>query len=297
MKQSSAALPDYMSSQVAGARRFYLHTEERTESGFTVVSGGWERCAADYQIQRRGFPYLTLEFVVNGRGELRIGGKTHALTRGVVFAYGPRVAHTISTDSENHLSKYFLNLTGRGAAKLFASAGLPLGSCHAVASIDELQAAYEQLLFFASRGGANSARMAALHAQILFLLLSEVRLPVARRGNHALQTFLRCRKYFEKTFLTIHTAEEGAAACYVAPEYLSRLFVRYAGVPPYQFLMRLKMHYAAGLLDEKHLLVREAADAIRMDPFHFSRCFKRVHGLSPQAFLRTRQGAEIEVET
>lgn len=219
---------------------------------------------------------------------LRMAGKSHALARGTVFAYGPGVAHTITTDPEDRLSKYFVNLSGRGAAAAMQAAGVVPGDCHAVAAVDEVQAAFEQLLFAGRRGTRTSAKIAALQGQILLLLVSEVRLPSSQRSNPALATYLRCQRYIEDRFLTLQTAEGIAAACHVAPAYLSRLFLRFAGQPPYRFLMRLKMHHAGTLLEEKRLIVREAADALGLDPFQFSRAFKRVHGLSPRAFVRSR---------
>jgi AraC-like DNA-binding protein len=290
MLRAHPILPPYMSSQVADARRFYLSMAERGADAIRVVSGGWERCAADYSIVRTGFPYLTLEFVAAGAGTLRMGGRTHALCRGSVFAYGPRIGHAIATDADDRLSKYFVNLAGRRAPAMFEAAAVPPGAMRAVAAIDEVQAAYEQLLFAGRRGTETSSKMANLQAQILLLLVSEVRLPSPGRANAALHTFVRCRELAEESFLALDTAEDLAKACHVAPEYLSRLFVRFAGQPPYRFLMRLKMHHAAMLLEQHLLLVREAADAVRMDPFQFSRAFKRVHGLSPIAFLHARLG-------
>lgn len=277
-----------MSRQVAEARRFYLEPSRGDAQGPAVVCGGWERSAADYEIQRNGFPYLSLEFVAGGRGTLRMNGRTHALARGTVFAYGPGVAHAITTHPVDRLSKYFVNYAGRGAAAALEAAGLAPGDCHAVAAVDEVQAAFEQLLFAGRRGTRTAGKIAALQGQILLLLVSEVRLPSSQRTNAALGTFVRCQRYLEEHFLALTTAEEMAEACHVAPAYLSRLFLRFAGQPPYRFLMRLKMHHAATLLEEKRLLVREAADALGMDAFQFSRAFKRVHGLSPLAFVQSR---------
>lgn len=282
------SLPSFMSQQVAEARRFYLSTFPRRQQGPRVVSGGWERCARDYRIRRTGFPYLTVEFVAGGRGTLQIGGREHALVRGTVFAYGPGITHVITTDPANRLSKYFVNFSGRGAAAAMRDAGIAAGACHAVAVVDEVQAAFEHLLATGRRGTQTAAQVAALQGQILLLMVSEVRLPSGTHESQALHTFRKCQRFLEENFATVNTAGEIASACHIAPAYLSRLFRRFAAQPAYRFLMRLKMNHAATLLEQKRLMVREVADAFAMDPFHFSRAFKRVHGLSPVAFLRSR---------
>ena len=72
----------------------------------------------------------------------------------------------------------------------------------------------------------------------------------------------------------------------MSPGYLSRLFQRFGHGSPYEHLTRKRMVHAAELLDSGHLLVREVAERLGMDPFHFSRVFKRIHGLSPAQFIR-----------
>lgn len=277
-----------MSKQVAEARRFYLEAAASGRNAPVVVCGGWERTARDYEIRRAGFPYFALEFVAGGRGWLNLRGRRHPLSRGVVFAYGPGVAHTITADATERLSKYFVNFAGGGAEAAMREAGIAPGTCHAVAAVDEVQTAFEHLLEAGRRGTRTAARIAALQGRILLLLVSEVRLPSSARANRSRETFLRCRRHLEENFATIATAEEAAAACHVAPAYLSRLFRRFAGQPAYRFLMRLKMNHAATLLEQQALNVSETANAFGMDPFHFSRAFKRVHGRSPLSFLRSR---------
>ncbi len=57
------------------------------------------------------------------------------------------------------------------------------------------------------------------------------------------------------------------------------------------FLTRLKMNYAAELLMKKHLSVKEAANAVSFfDPYHFSRVFKKIHGISPSKYLELMSG-------
>ncbi len=48
------------------------------------------------------------------------------------------------------------------------------------------------------------------------------------------------------------------------------------------------MQHAAALLDGGQMIVREVAEQLGLDGFHFSRVFKRVHGVSPAEFLRRR---------
>jgi len=74
----------------------------------------------------------------------------------------------------------------------------------------------------------------------------------------------------------------------VNASYLSRLFGRFQGDTPYRYLQQLQMQWAAERLHASDRLVQEVADELGIDPFQFSRVFKRVHGVSPSAFLSAR---------
>lgn len=53
--------------------------------------------------------------------------------------------------------------------------------------------------------------------------------------------------------------------------------------------MRLKMNVAAVRLHAPGTLVKQVAAELGFsDPFHFSRAFKSIFGLSPEAFRRLR---------
>ncbi len=286
MPRRAQVLPPFMSTQVADARRFYLDATVVKGRAPVVVGAGWERSARDYRISRSDFRYFGLEFVAAGRGALRMRGRAHALSRGVVFAYGPGIPHEITTDSTNRLSKYFVDFAGPGAGTALKAAGVAPGTCHTVAAVEEVQAAFEHLIAAGRRGTTTAARIAALQGQILLLLVSEVRLPSGASDSRSRQTFLRCREFLERNFATVRTAEQAAAACRVTPAYFCRLFRRFARQPAYRFLMRLKMNQAAVLLERHALNVGETAEVLGLDPFHFSRAFKRVHG-RPPIFFRT----------
>ena len=73
----------------------------------------------------------------------------------------------------------------------------------------------------------------------------------------------------------------------MAPETLCRLFKRFSDDSPYQLLLKLRVNLAVDLLISTDLLVKQvAAQAGFDDPFHFSRVFRRMQGMSPMSFRR-----------
>lgn len=284
--------PAFFSREVLNARRFYLNLQPAASDALTVVSGGWERCAATYHVIRGSFPYLGLEFVAGGAGGLRLNGAKHSLRAGAVFTYGPGIPHEIVSDGQHCLSKYFANFVGLQAERLLGVHGLAPGAFRTVAFGDDVQRAFEDLLGSGQRTAGNTARIASLHAEALLLTIADSSGTSKARVQRAFVTYSRCLRYIEEHFLELATLEQAANACHVDVTHVCRLFARFAPQSPYALIQCLKMNHAAALLESGRLLVREVADQLGMDPFHFSRAFKRVHGLSPSAFSNGRLNAQ-----
>ena len=287
MDRNTVDPPSFVSRQVREARRFYLNLNPPPGHKLTVVCGGWERCAADFRVERADFPFLCMEFVAAGKGTVVLGGKEWPLQRGGVFSYGPGCPHRITADSADPPVKYFLDFTGQEGLELLRAAGLKPGSCRTVTEAEEIEDAFEQVLASGSKSGPQSERILALKAEILLRILAESSLAGGGR-EQSFQTYLKCRDSIEARFLELRTAADLAAACHVHPAYLSRLFSLHGNESPYHALLRRRMRHAAALLDGGGRIVREVAEELGLDPFHFSRVFKRVHGVSPAEFLKQR---------
>ena len=270
--------PEFISQQVAAARRFYLNLKPRPTCDFTVVCGGWEECAANYAIDRATFPYLSVEFVTAGRGELVLGGKHHNLEPGTVFTYGPGIEQHIRTSTELRLGKYFVDFDGDRARQLLRQCRLSPGAVVMLGAHSEVRHAFDTLIRLCCNHDRHTARAAALQLELLLIGIARAAQPGTPSERRALATFERCRQYLDAHYLSLHTIEAIATVCHIDVSYLSRLFRRFQGETPFHCLQRLQMEWAAERLHSSDRLVREVADELGIDPFQFSRMFKRIHG-------------------
>lgn len=283
----AARPPDFISTQVSTARRFFLDLQPRTKTGLTVVCGGCEHCAPGYVVDRRDFPYHGLEFVARGEGRLALAGRSYPLRPGMVFAYGPGVPHRIENAASAPMTKYFVDFVGTRAKRLLART--PLRGWQAVQVSDPGQVAdlFEQLTRNGDAGSRFSGEICASLLEVLLLKIAEKAAVGVQDDPRALIAYQRCRRHLQEHFATLRTLEEAAAASHVNAAYLCRLFARFDHVTPYHYLLRLKMNHAAGLLLESGALVKEVAGQLGFaDPFHFSRVFKATFGLSPRKFVQ-----------
>lgn len=283
--------PEFFSPDVSEARRFYLDLNPPTRTPLSVVCGGCEHCGPGYTIHRATFPFYSIEYVARGRGTLRLRGREYPLLAGRLFAYGPGVRHDIASDDRDPLVKYFVDFAGTQAARLLQACHLPPGRVGLVSPPHALQALFDELIHSGLRATPTSIDLCLGLLRCMGLKIAESRAPLEGPDSQAFATFQKCRQHLQRHFLRLRTLEEAAAECHVNNAYLCRLFRRYEHQSPYQYLLRLKMNHAADLLARPDALVKQAAEAAGFnDAFHFSRAFKLVFGLSPDAFRRLREG-------
>lgn len=287
MSDKSTPPPEFFSLQVQEARRFYLDLAPPRDISLAVVCGGYESCEPDYAIRRSTFPYYSIEFVARGKGSLRLGGKTYSLLPGAVFSYGPDIAQEIATDASDPLGKYFVDFAGSRALDFLTQYGLTPATFARVYAPGEIQRILDDLIRDGLKGTGHAAALCAALLEYLIVKLADSLMPREAERTAAFATYQRCRRHIAEHFDRLKSLEQVARECHVDRAYLCRLFRRYDHETPYQYLTRLKMNRAAELLHEPNAMVKQVAAELGFDdPFHFSRTFKSVFRVSPQAFRR-----------
>jgi len=281
--------PAFFSADVAQARRFYLDLNPTPGRPLVVICGGLEHCTPYYAISRESFPFYSIEYVVRGCGEVKLKGQDYSLQPGRLFSYGPGIPHQINGAATDPLVKYFIDFAGTDARKILRACGLPPGHVSETFPPLALQPLFDELIHVGLQARRQSADLCAKLLECLTLRIEGTRAPLAAAETLAFATYQQCRQYLEKNCLQLRTLAQIAAQCHVNNAYLCRLFQRYDHQSPYQYLLRLKMNHAAEQLQQPGKLVKQVAEATGFsDPFHFSRLFTSVFGLSPTAFRGLR---------
>lgn len=252
-----------------------------------LVGGGREECTSEYRIERKGFPFVTVEFVLAGTWRLRRKGREELLRPGAVFGYGPTTSYSLESVGGPDRTKYFLNLTGACAEDRLREAGVAEGSVRYLTRTRWVQDLWDQVLD-CGRLGAAAPEIGRRLSELLLLRLAVEGGQRPDLRTEGRQTFEKCRALIHEQYVEIGSIREVADRCHLDPAYLSRLFQRFSDERPLQMLNRLKTRHAADLILRRGYGVAEAGRLVGFaDPYHFSRVFKRVHGVAP-----SRLGAE-----
>lgn len=284
--------PSFFSSQISGARRFFLQLNSASR-GFHVVCGGREQCAANYRITRRDFPYVALEFVAQGEGTLLLAGKEFRLMPGAVFSYGPGIAQDMRCRPEKPMTKYFVDFGGSQVIKHLVRPGPRPGEIVQSAAPEQIADILERLIDAGQGDTLFHERICRAIGEHLLLRIAETAVPLGTVGTAAYVTFQRCRDWLDVHYPHVEKLAHIAAECNVHEVYLCRLFKRYAFRGPWQYVLRLRMRDAALRLQAPNARVRDVAHACGFaDPYQFSRTFHRVLGMWPRNFMQLQRNQE-----
>ncbi len=283
--KTASELPSFISRQVVDGRYYFLNLDPSAADGLTVACGGSERCGPDYRLERNGFQYFGVEYVVSGTAELEVDGRRYELRPGTVFGYRPQSLCCIWARPGVPLFKRFMDLSGPRAMELFDRSPLARDAACDLAGSSWVDELFRQLSTFGEREDELARRTCSLLAEAILLQLGEGARDRVELGTPAHQTYLRCRQLIETQYLTLAAASQVAQRCNIDQAYLSRLFQRFDEEAPYRKIVRLKMNHAARLLISGQCAVKEVASIVGYeDPLHFSRVFKRAYGISPSFF-------------
>jgi len=285
--------------QTAESKRFCLDINPSPEADLAVVSGGRERCEPRYLVERDGFPYQCLEFVLSGEGELEIEGRRFKIKAGSVFSYGPGVRHRIATSKAKPMTKYFVDFCGLKAERLLKEIPLEHGVPLELGEPEHAYRLFEELVRHGLGMGRRSHELCSKLLECLFLAVSQSSAPYGSLSGKAASSFMKCKEIVQERFMELEGLQELADACGLEAAYMCRLFKKFERSSPYNYIMRLRMGRAAELLRDGRSLVKEvAASCGFQDQYQFSRCFKRMHGIAPGQYRElasrgreTREGA------
>ncbi len=277
-----------LSKQVGEARYFFLDLAATRRPGPVVAMGGREVCDPDYVIQRDTYAFHVLEVVTAGEGTVVLDGRAHALAAGSVFATAPHTRCEIRTHPQRPLTKYFVCFGGAGCAPRLARAGLAPGRVRAVAGIGEVASAVEDLLREGRLASRQTRELCGHLFEVVLLKIASLAGRPTAQTDLAREHFVRCKTVIDAGADRLMSLAEIARAAALEPSSVCRLFRRFQGTSPHRYLLRRKMNLAAELLMEQGGLVKEVSARVGFaDPFHFSRVFKSVHGMSPRTFVRS----------
>ncbi len=287
---------DHFSKKVTNARQVLIGFPKDKPDFLSLVSVGFEKCMPDFLVERDSYPetrrsnsiieFTTIELIIAGEGKLNLGGNHYQLCQGSLFSYKVGTYHKISSSPNKPMIKYFMVLAHSPNIEIDSKIIKKQVNFKNIRDQNEIVELFELILSNTNSMASHAPKICNLLAHTVVLKISGLAQLSTEKKVRAWDTYNRIHQHMRKNYFRIKTVEELAAELNMDAAYLSRVFRRFHNDTPYRFLIRLKMGHAASLLLSSRRLVKDIAYELGFEnPFHFSRTFKSVYGVSPENFI------------
>lgn len=281
------------STKITEAVYCHLESAIRPSRILRVACAGREHCRQDYLIERNGYVCHGLELVIQGKGELRISGKTFRLLPGHLFLYGPGIAHTIRSDPRAPMIKYFADFFGGIKGEIFPRGVIKPGEVRRVLELEAMSRLFEELIREGKKTTSTRRAICGEYMRLLLLKSTEAGSAETRDVSQSFLNLNRCRAHVDEHFASLSGLRALADAVRLEPRYICRLFKRYRLPTPYRYLTSRRMNRAAELLVTTTFPIKSiAAQTGYEDALHFSRVFSRHFRCSPSEFRRNTDSVQ-----
>jgi AraC-like DNA-binding protein len=256
--------------------------------GHLVKESGWLA-----QVKPRTLQAFALVYLVNGSGifESAPTGRVEIGT-GTVFVLFPGVQHRYGPRENDQWREYWTIFEGFIPDR-YRAAGLldPVRPFFHLEQDADLERRWKECLFLAETAGSGQCRALAERTFALLghiFFYTQVKPAEQNRARHLVESVAKLlEKYLDDPDFRL---EEHAAHFALSYSALRHNFTAATGISPAAYLAKMRMQRAqARLLSNDEPIKRIAVENGFLDPYHFSRRFKQLVGLSPERFRKEFQ--------
>ena len=257
---------------------------------FRLFQTGWEQCTPLHSFGPFIRNHYLFHYVISGRGFLDATAEDGTVQRydleaGQGFLISPGQINMYSADQAEPWKYVWLEFDGLRATEYLNEAGLSaVQPIYRPKSVEQSEQVRDIMLYIA---GHSRDSTLCLIGHLCLFLDALIQSSTTRQEKH--QTQLRdfyvqeAISYMELHYQRNITVEEIANACRLNRSYFSKLFKEKKGVPPQEFLIRLRLIKAADLMRNTSMAISNiSASCGYPNQLQFSKAFKQRYGVSPR---------------
>lgn len=278
-------------------KSIWHHIDATAEAKANIVylqEVGYFFTGENYYTKRQGLDSFLVKVVVSGGGILEYGGHTERVNAGQFFWIDcMNYQHYYTDPKEGHWDVIWVHFSG-SPSRAYYEAFRKLSGGSAVGKLPAGSPVYKILDVLLNRFPSTEEKQnffeADLHnSGILTQLMIACVSAVGSGGEsvHMPTGVQDIRKFLDANYDQKITLEDLSNKFNLDPYYLQKLFKRYTGQSPTQYIIHLRMARAKTLLRSTTQSVSEIAYAVGIDNVsHFTRQFKKSEGMSPVQYRK-----------
>lgn len=261
--------------------------------------------------ERVFYDHLLL-YVLSGKGEITVEGKTFEAEEDDVFLIRPNVVYTAKADVENPFVRQFIQFDfvymgdyanlpkeivlpqrpqlERIHPTLTSQEGLRLPIKSAMKDNPEVRVLFSKIFeeMYHKRSGFQLAVKACLTGIFLHIHRKAIGGTAGEEASGDLpDAVIKGKRFIERNLAKKLSLKEIAGQAYVSPIYFERIFKKFIGHTPIEYLTLLKIEWAKERIRNTQETMTAIADQIGFESIHyFSRVFKKIEGIAPTQYRR-----------
>jgi AraC-type DNA-binding domain-containing proteins len=253
-----------------------------------VTHWGKEDCAPLHSFGPGIRDVYKFHFIHKGRGIVRVGGETYALTAGQAFLIYPNVVIFYQADENDPWTYSYCGFRGNLSEGWMCRTSLTPERPVFAMDMQVMPYLYDQLTETLTHENSRDLRLNAVMYRFLTALIETLPASSGADGGGAKKPNAyvhRAMEYIHAHYGESLSVEQLASDLGLDRKYLSAIFKGAKGVPPQQYLLHYRMRKACELLRGSELSVGEIARSVGYgDALLFSKMFKRALGISPSEY-------------
>ncbi len=253
-------------------------------------SGVWIHAAGSAMLETGKYPVAPRSqwrWVAAESGKLEVFQDDNAVlafTEGECFAIPPSASIALASAGESRI--LWLAMDGPLAPTFLTRMGVLLHTPIKQGALPSQLYLTRQIVQVIVRHNGTSDASFQLQQLMWGMLASHSGQPVAMDAmlSHEIAKVvdtLRANQYRDNFSLA-----EMAAISRMPMETFRKRFVAEVGMPPLGYLLFCKMERAKALLQDRYSVKQAGAEVGMQDPYHFSKQFKNIVGMSPSAYVK-----------
>lgn len=264
---------------------FYFNTSPDQNKDLGIFVVGHEKCAQKYDVNRDNYPFFFLKYTIGGKGSLKFNSQTNSLGPGTLTGFAPKNPHHYIADIRDPMEHIFITFHGNQADELFSKSTLAENHLLKVADPQSTLDIFQRALNIGRQKPSFAEEICCHYLHILLLEIAPSSKSIIVKPSIAMQTYNKCKDYIEKNYSLIQSPIDVAMECDIDVRYMASIFKKFSQIPPGQHIMGLKLNKAADLLLNTDYKIKDIAELVGFsNQYHFSKNFKKFHGLSPNHY-------------
>ena len=256
-----------------------------SSQSLAVTECGIQICNSGHATPVINYSEYAVHFILEGKGEYKVNGKTYNLSAGQGFLITPGAKCEYTADTQKPWKYVYACFSGVDDDALVHNAGL--NEYDVTFDFPLTDDMVRDIYAMHSAGKVNDAK--GYEVTGYFLIVMSKLIKANKKGLSNLSqtdTYVeKAKRYIEDNYSFSITVADVACNVGLDRTYLYRLFVKKEGVSPSEYLNNYRMEKAGEMLKDKSLSISEVALLVGFkDTAYFYKVFTKTYKMTPKKY-------------